>query len=215
MFPSCNSLGPNLTMLHGTASCSVPGMFCHDAAFVDVQVKEQDEYGRVLFSYTTHSGITEQEQTAWVICQKHTSKYVYYYEDLNYTFSNEDEAIASLKQKNDWEKPLDEQKFSVRQPKSYIIGAPGIYIDADLKYNKIAHAIKENYHYDNIGSGLCDADGQGNELWHFNLEKDGIAQEFFVISNSEYEIYLLEIVNNSFSPEELHEFKVNCGWHFN
>lgn len=214
MFPSCKSLGPNFTMLHGTASCSVPGMFCHDTALARIQVIEQDDHGRVLFSYTAISGITEQEQTVWVICQKHTNKYVYYYEDMNYSFSSDEETLASLKQQNDWGEPLDEHKFSVRQPKSQIL-SPGIYIETDLERNNIKSAIKKNYDYDFIDSGLCDADGTGNELWHFNLEKNGMIQEFFVISNSEYEIDLLEIVNNSFSPEELHEFKVNCGWHFN
>jgi len=214
LFISCGSPGPNRVMLHGAASCSIPGMFCHDPAFAKVQVIEQDDYGRVLFSYTAISGITEQEQTAWVICQKHTDKYVYYYEDMNYSFSNDKDTVASLKQQNDWGEPLDERKFSVRQPKSQIL-SPGIYIDTDLERNKIIRAIKKSYDYNYIGSGICDADGKGNELWHFALEKDGTVQKFFVISNSEYEIYLLEIVNDTFSPEELHEFKVNSGWHFN
>ena len=216
IFASCGQLGPDIDMLHATAAYSVPGMFNFDTVNVDIQVTEQDDYGRVLFSYTTYDVITGQEQTAWVICQKITKQAVYYYEDQNYSFSDSQDSIESLKQQNDWGAPLNEQQCSVRQPKfKMFFSTPGISSASNLKRNKIAHAIEQQYGYADTGSGFCDADGHGSELWYFVFDQEGTVLEYFVLTNSKYEINLFEIKNDTFSPEELHKFKVNCGWHFN
>ena len=213
ILPSCSRPGSKLDMLHATGSYSVPCMVQFDARSVDVDIIEQDEHDRVLFSYTANDGVTGQERAVWVICQKMTNKEIYYYEDFNYSFSDDQEAIESLKQQNDWGKPLDEKKFSVRQPTfywySYIMG-PG----SDLKATKIDRTIMKKYRFTHADGGFCDADGHGNELWLYEGTKGEVVQEFFVIVNSDYDVEILEIVDDTFSPEDVHQFKINSGWVF-
>ena len=215
LLPSCGLFGPNPDMMHATASHSVPGMFEFELMGTPIQVIEQDEYKRVLFSYTAKDGVTGQKRTVWVICQKMTSKEIYYYEDFNYSFSDDQEAIESLKQKNDWGKPLDEQKFSVRRPIFYVYSTVmGIPHGADLNPTMIDRAIMKKYRFDNADGGFCDADGHGNELWLYDGTKGEVVQEFFVIVNSDYDVEILEIVDDTFSPEDVHQFKIDSGWVF-
>lgn len=213
---SCSESNPNKKMLCAVASYSVPGMSFSDTILPEVQIIEQDDYHRVLFTYANPEADGEQEQTVWIICQKITRKQFYYYEDFNYSFQGDQAAIDALKQQNDWGKPLEEQKFSVRKPKfNAFFSTPGIVSSSVLDRKEISKAIKDNYNYSTTNFGFCDADGSGNELWIFELNKDGAISEYFVFANSKYEVELLEIVNGIFDPEDLHEFKMNCGWSFN
>lgn len=216
LFVSCNESSPSKDMLCAVASYSVPGIGLSDTSLPEVQIIEQDDYHRILFIYKTPRLDGVQEQTVWVICQKITRKQFYYYEDYNYSFQGDQDAINALKQQNDWGKPLEEQKFSVRTPKfNAFFSAPGIVSNTSLDRKEITHAIKDNYGYSTTNFNFCDADRNGNELWIFELKKDGTISEHFVFANSKYEVKLLEIVNGTFSPKELHEFKVDCGWSFN
>jgi len=213
---SCSESNPGKKMLCAVASYSVPGMSCSDTIRPEVQIIEQDDYHRVLFTYANPEVNGEQEQTVWVICQKITRKKFYYYEDFNYSFQGDQAAIDVLKQQNDWGKPLEEQKFSVRKPKfNMFFSTPGIASISDLDRKKISHAIKDNYGYLTTNFNCCDADGSGNELWIFELKKGEAISEHFVIANSKYEVKLLEIVDGIIDPEDLHEFKKNCNWSFN
>lgn len=216
LFVSCNESSPSKDMLCAVASYSVPGMSFSDTILPEVQIIEQDDYHRVLFTYANPEVDGEQVQTVWIICQKITRKQFYYYEDFNYSFQGDQSAIDALKQQNDWGEPLDEQKFSVRKPKfNAFFSTPGIASISNLDRKEISHAIKDNYGYLTTNFECCDVDRNGNELWIFELKKGEAISEHFVIANSKYEVMLLEIVNGTFSPKELHEFKVDCGWSFN
>lgn len=209
----CGHKGPSYAMLHATASYSIPGMIQYDTMSTPIEIIEQDKYGRTLFSYTVSDMVTGQERTVWVICQKATKKKTYYYEDFNYSFTDDSEAIESLKQQNDWGDPLEEQKYSVRQPK-FTWDSSMLVPGSDLDVQKISSAIFRKFHYTKVSSAFCDADGHGNELWYYELEKGGTVQEFFVIVNSKYQTELFEIVDDTFLPEELHQFKTDNGWVF-
>ena len=212
---SCNDKVSVYDMLHATASYSVPGMFAHDMMGVPTEIIEQDEYDRTLFSFTTSDAVTGQERTVWVICQKMTKEKIYYYEDFNYSFSDDPDVIDSLKQQNDWGNPLDEQKFSVRRPKFNLsFAAPGISSTSNLERNRIVGAISKRYRYDNVNTGFCDADGHGNELWYIVAGEDEAVREFFAIVNSDYEVEMLEIIDDTVDPDAIHQFKLDNGWVF-
>jgi len=77
-----------------------------------LEIKETDEYGRVMFYYEEGSIINAYNI---LIAQKSDDEFVYYYEDYNFISScnNEfaKENIETLKANNDWNKPIDETKL--------------------------------------------------------------------------------------------------------
>ena len=133
-----------------------------------IEVLEEDGYGRKLFTFT---GLDNNK--AILICQKSDTSKSYYYEDKNYlqvnTFEIDNDVLADLKEKNDWNKPLkvnemmksvpilrkeendiisdkkQEELFSTYLPKSYFHSGYSIYLTTDLYGGKIycAKSIKE------------------------------------------------------------------------
>jgi len=78
---------------------------------VSIRIIEKDEYGRVLFYYV--EGLSRDYR---LIAQKSDSTYVYYYPNFNFISGSyktpiSEQAILEFKEKNDWNKPLDESKF--------------------------------------------------------------------------------------------------------
>lgn len=78
--------------------------------------KETDAYGRELFLYQSELYAIDGRQDIWVISQKTEGDYVYYYEDFFYiTCPNSGEIsqadLSILKEKNDWNKPLEQAKM--------------------------------------------------------------------------------------------------------
>lgn len=82
-----------------------------------VKELEQDSYGRRYFRYSTFSSDIYQHIEIHIICQKTESDNAYYYPDYCYIFRAKDsdpftqEDIALLKERNDWDSPLDEDKM--------------------------------------------------------------------------------------------------------
>ena len=120
--------------LYTTAIYSIPdteGYMHHgEGAFTsDIHIWEQDEYGRILFSYCEDYG---NHIFALVICQGSDDEKVYFYPEANYVLTLMDsehlypaldeeylknrtealylEAGEQLKAANDWNKPLDKSK---------------------------------------------------------------------------------------------------------
>jgi hypothetical protein len=72
----------------------------------EIRIIEKDKYGRVLFYYS--EGVYNNHR---LIAQKSDNTYVYYYPDFNFISTDFRQATIELKNKNDWNKPLDESKF--------------------------------------------------------------------------------------------------------
>ena len=98
-------------------------MSAYDAERFDkVKVLEKDAYGRILFEYICTSQYHWQSMTVLLICQKTDEQKAFYYEDYCYllalcddhdtaaVFSDED--VAALKEKNDWDQPMNPNKMS-------------------------------------------------------------------------------------------------------
>ena len=103
----------------GLAACgsfAVPGMFCFDlkGGSFSCEVLERDAQGRILFLYETTSCITNNWEKAYVICQRLESATVYFYEDMCYLFATDSVGLEALKDKNDWSKPLNNEKMAKR-----------------------------------------------------------------------------------------------------
>ncbi len=106
-----------------------------------LEVMEEDDYGRTLFYYHEKSEVSTH---SLVICQKSTSGYAYYYEDINFISKAEndftEQEIALLKEANDWGKEIDESRLICKviiEEKEF---AP-IYIN----YDKIKSTLESIY----------------------------------------------------------------------
>lgn len=85
--------------------------------FDKVYELERDEYGRAMFSYNCFSSFCQETLDILVICQTTERYNPRYYEDVCYLIHGEgdmdfsDSEIALLKERNDWDKPLDSEKM--------------------------------------------------------------------------------------------------------
>ena len=85
--------------------------------FDKVYELERDAYGRAMFSYNCFSSFCQKTLDILVICQTTDPDTPKYYADICYLIHGEDDAefsdseIATLKERNDWEKPLNFDKM--------------------------------------------------------------------------------------------------------
>lgn len=197
------------------ANFSKPGMFCDDIkGACEVEIIEQDSYGRTLFEYSTENAITSQEETIFVVCQGFDDDYTYFYEDINYIDSEcSQEALDALKQQNDWNQPFDESKMSRRYNQVtfdlFIVPAEG------LDNKKARKAVLEHMSIgedEKIELYSIDTDSKGQEIYCLNVMIDGEKEQFFIFVNLSYEIETLKIEKGQFDKEAYVKFKHDNGW---
>ena len=139
---SVNTKETNLAIC---GSFAVPGMFCANLkrSTNGCEIIEEDSYGRILYSYTAYSVITDKKETAVLICQKLSSTDVYFYKDICYLLDEwSDEELLLLKEDNDWEKPLNPDKMSSASTRTTLDG----YISSSLgklEFSKVQTACYE------------------------------------------------------------------------
>lgn len=212
LFSSCSSNPEHFAMI-STASFSVPCMFRSDMKGGGYEVLETDDYGRILFSVTEHCIFSGDDETAIVIIQKYDRRYVYFYEDLNYTLDSFAETVDELKARNDWNLPLNEKKMSRRKVKYSLDNR--LVLENKTDFNKIK-AVWEN-HLEKDGASIVDtsiSDFNGTQsLYVIVVETESKEKEcYFSIVNSSYEAKYKKIDNLSDYREELVAFKQSCGW---
>lgn len=202
--------------LHDLVTCGsygVPGMLCRDlrGGTFSSKILEEDQYGRVLFEYTTKSCITNEKETSLVLCQMADSDYVYFYEDVCYDFSEQE--ISDLKTANDWNCPLDSTKMSRRKVHFTLDGV--LNIGDKLDYKEVKSSICAEI--DNVSTGqvkelsILDLDYAGNELYFLRTTQDDM---YFALVNSNYEAAVLKIDGQLPTQDTIHEFKMENGWHY-
>lgn len=77
------------------------------------EVVETDDYGRTLFLYSAPSVISDKVETVAVICQKNTKEGVFFYTGDCFDFTEKSvDDFSRLKERNDWNMPLNESKMS-------------------------------------------------------------------------------------------------------
>lgn len=90
---------------------------------------ELDSVGCILFEYTAYNLIVGDNAKVYVICQQYDAESVYFYEDCCYMYASDGESeLQVLKDKNDWDKPLD---YSKNGP----TGSKRIFTSYGRKYN--------------------------------------------------------------------------------
>ena len=102
--------------IHQMVLNGVPYAFSGDEMLDYAWYKETDAYGRELFLYQSELHGISGRQDIYVISQKSEGGMVYYYEDFFYlTYPNggaiTEDDLFLLKERNDWNKPLDESKM--------------------------------------------------------------------------------------------------------
>ena len=197
-------------------SYGVPGMFCRDlrGGTYDCEVLETDSYGRIMFSYTTESCITEKEESVTVICQVSDSEHVYYYEDLCYLWGEASEdGIAELKDRNDWECELDFTKMIKRENEvSYDL----VLITRErLESDEIKDVICEELEIEKNSIEMlcfCDKNMEGQELYFVKIQKEDILYKYYMMVNTKYEICYIEVEDGDVDLSTVVTFKQDNGW---
>ena len=196
-------------------SYGVPGMLCTDLKGDSYEciVLEEDSQGRIMYTYTAHSIITEEKEQAVVICQKRDKDAVYYYEDVCYLLKewNSDD-LAHFKEKNDWEKPLDNSKMvsksNITTLDSYLL------LSGELEYSQIKQVCCEDQDIvqEQI-KDLCLLDTNGKkELYWLAIITASDEQCFFVLVNEDYKNTYLPVERTMRALEKVPTFKQNNGW---
>lgn len=194
--------------------------------FDKVELVETDAYGRSMFRYHSHAGTVEADWdwetylTTLIICQKTENGKAYYYSDFcwlgkaseqskEYAAFTEDE-IALLKERNDWDKPLDAAKMR------------SVYMN-----NRDITAASEDVNFRGRISGYLDLEEDENRcILYRHLEKNESGaqviwvrideNQYFCIQNfRNYSIQVCEPFDGDIlnCQETLHEFKEKYGFY--
>ena len=217
-FSSCVNTIPEHFALISTASFAVPCMFQSDMKNADYKVLEKDNYGRVFFSLTGYCLLSDTEETVLVIMQKYDEEYVYFYEDICYSFENRmEETKKQIKNLNDWNLPIDETKFSKRRVDftldNYLI------LDSNADFSKIKNAWEQCFKESNasiIDYTISDYDGEKCELYIVVIENESKEKEYYfsIVDVDSYKIQYMKIENITDFSENLKLFKQSCDWQY-
>ena len=213
-----------------------------------IDVIETDDFGRVFFFYD--EGYHNELATAIVIMQKSEGGFVYYYQDicqisctvekgdykreeLNYLDFFSEEQIESLKEANDWNKPIDIEKCTKNEIVDSKNDKGGLGLERE-DFDKVieAYVCEQGYKGEDIGHLSrffvhCNTDKYGREIYYvyavgFDVKGEGISPnsehktyEFAIIFNPD-KSSTIENVYEITDPNEIYEavrqHKENCGW---
>lgn len=202
----------DITGLYVCGAYAVPGTFYPDLKGTEssYEILETDQYGRIMFSYSAPNFISEQKETAIVICQKITKDLVYFYEDICFEFvQNEKSDFQTLKNRNDWNQPLDSSKMTYRNNKVSFDNF--IITESIFDINKVKKLCCEKLNvYSSEITELCIDDIRPDDVAVFYMEvtSHGSTKNYFVRVSDGYEISFYEF-NNVFYEvtEEYIDFK--------
>ena len=198
------------------ACYAVPGMSAPDLKEDRTVFLEQDEYGRVLFTFSAFSYVSGQKECVAVICQKYDKDFIYFYEDACYSPYNFKESdINSLKNDNDWNKPLNSVLMS-RRPNTYTLDGV-IRRDKFVDYRKACDMLATELGIDTThlkSMWIDDVNSTSLQELFFVEAENGNSeiQKYLVIIDQAYTVNLLPIENNNISSSQIAEFKAQCGW---
>ena len=252
--------------LYTTAIYSIPnavGFMDHGEGTydADIYVWEQDDYGRTLFAYCDDYS---NQVFALVVSQCYDENNVYFYPDVNYALTMieskykyegvDDDHLKDrtkefyennkehLKEKNDWNKPLNFKKcvsFKITNQKilgenifSFNENECNTILNEYTKTLNLVHLEEKSYR----GTGILQVDSEGKILHaiygvhrNFNKKNDDSAYDFYSITiwviTDKYGNYSKETgikvmyskadeIDNTFiySPSDILEFKSINGW---
>ena len=211
--PGCNWRQNDAMVVCGTFG--VPGFVVRDmngGTYTWTEL-ERDSKGRILYEFSAKNILSEEWETALVICQAYDKNFVYFYEDKCYALKNDaDLCMNQLKQQNDWDNPLDHDKMSKRE---IVIAIPSyVIVQSELKMNDVLRACQEALEDGRISIldiQLVDLDGAGHELYYFTI--GGQREQYFAILDTQYKVALLE-VSDYIDSSVFMTFKQQNGWQY-
>lgn len=195
--------------------------------FDKVELIEIDEYGRSMFRYLSHVGTVSGDWkwktylTTLVICQKTENGRAYYYADFCWLGKASDQSrefaeftadeITLLKERNDWNEPLDSTKMR-----------SGLY-----KGNRDITSVRDGVNFPERISGYLELEDDENRciVYHPLEKNESGAQviwvrvdenQYFCIQNfRNYSIQACEPFDGDIlnCQEALHEFKEKYGFY--
>ena len=198
---------------------SIPGMYFSDYKYSHpkVNVIEQDSYGRVLFEFCFSNDISQKNEEVLVICQKNDRYYTYFYEDICFTYTNNDETeLLKFKEINDWEESLDESKMSRRM--AQVSAWRAILKEWEtLDLSSVSEAVCKSFSIEKTQIKdlfVDDSDGE-KYIYFLRLElDDGTMSEYFALFDKDYKFSTLEMKDGVVNMEELINFKKANGWKY-
>ena len=199
-------------------SYAVPGMFCADlkGGTSQVSVLEEDDYGRIMFSYSAPNVTTQETETVLVMCQKIDDEYVYFYEDICYTFQYDNQdAIKVIKEQNDWNQPLDQSKMS-RRPNQITFDL-FITSNSTLLYGNVIQAAAREL---GVSSSqvtqlhFIDADNSGNELYWSGSSENSTNQSYLLLVSSDYDVCVMKLDDDVGISAVISDLKSENGWKY-
>lgn len=216
MLSSCTMSADTHLELALCGSYAVPGMFCADlkGGTHDVTILEEDDYGRIMFSYSAPNTITQKEETALVICQQINEDYVYFYEDICYLLKEHDNHdIEIIKALNEWNRPLDYTKMSKRT--NQISFDLFIVTESSMPYANVIQEVSEELGVEAsqiVQLQFIDMDNTGNELyWGCTMVNDNVRFYMMHISSTSG-VTTMELQEDVNISDIIAGFKLENGW---
>lgn len=213
-----------------------------------IRILETDDYGRELFCvtfrnpvfYSFYSNDTVENMCAiaYMICQKAEKYQVFYYEDVCYRICKNEgmfspEERNSLKEQNDWNKPLNDAKMTfrsiIKSNTQKLEAMPLDYdtaFDIDLYKQELFWSLTPKISKDRMLSAFLDCNQQGKSLivvWSWssindydNNEPDSNLMAYFMMLESDSLQTKKGTTKRILDPDhywiELHDFKEENGW---
>lgn len=203
---------------------AVPGTRYIDPNVIKGDIIETDEYGRILFSFSTGSFSGE------FIMQRH-DEFVYYYDNVSYQITEEyknrtTEELDDFKEANDWNEPMNEGKMIKRELVDEYSLRSNINWSFDEEIAKKAFHDKIEEKDCEIGIGIIDYSQNdlvllGVSRWEEKINEKGEYEsisidKYFMILNTDGtydpENYLIQYDSLRQTNAPLAEIKARNGW---
>jgi len=207
---------------------AVPGAITSDPHAIRSEYIDTDDYGRKLFAFSIN---TSRGILGVCILQKYDDKYVYYYDNVSYQCTEQfnscsPEQLEALKEANDWNKAINEEKMVKRE----FVDRFSLWPDRKSSFDQ-EEAI--NAFYDTVGEDVkiytyaryFDFSQTGQEIFFVSRDEKVMVNgkweftfvdSYLMILNADGtydpENYLIKLDNVNMSNTPLAEIKEKNGW---
>jgi hypothetical protein len=205
-----------------TAYVSVHFLIDNNQYHYTVQEIETDNYGRTLYSVLLNTDVKYKQFV--VIMQGFSKNCVWFYEDVSYYIGEEtNEETSMLKELNDWNSPLNEEKITKRNVHIEFPPGEGIYFGGTLKESKSSNPSTE---WSKFVSDICSQLSINKDLYNIYItDFNGINKwllyissketgdiDYFVISDEKCVLSTVLCNDIESIQQEITNIKMSCNW---
>lgn len=207
-----------------TAYVAVHFLIDNNQYHYTVRELETDNYGRTLYSVLLNTDVKYRQFV--VIMQGFSKNCVWFYEDVSYYIGEEsNEKTRLLKESNDWNTPMNDEKITKRNVRIEFPPGEGIYFGRTPKESKSSYPDTE---WSEFVSGICSqlsinknlyniylSDYNGNNKWLLcvsNKETEDI--DYFVLSDEKAVLSSVQYDHNIEGiQQKISSIKSFCEWY--